>query len=267
MAASAERLVTPSRQRSATRVSDRGRPRVSVVIPARNEAANLPHVLPRIPEWVDEVILVDGQSTDGTADVARAVRPGIRIVAQTGRGKGDALRLGFAAAGGDIVVAMDADGSTDPAELASFVEALAAGADLAKGSRYLEGGGSDDLSPLRLVGNAALTALVRLLFGARYTDLCYGYFAFWRRVLPKLSLEGDGFEIETLINVSALRAGLEVAEVPSFEGKRIHGESNLRAFADGWRVLRAIVREALDLHRLRAARAIPAPLPVPSAGD
>lgn len=221
-----------------------GKPTVSVIVPAKNEAKNLEHVLPRIPEWVDEVILVDGHSTDNTIAVAQYLMPSIRVVHQQGRGKGDALRAGFDAATSDIIVMLDADGSTDPAEIPAFVDALVQGADFVKGSRFKAGGGTSDMSHLRRLGNWGFTTMVKVLFGGDYTDLCYGYNAFWRRTLPQLALDGDGFEIETIMNVRALRTGLKVVEVPSFEAERIHGESNLRTFPDGWRVLKAIGREA-----------------------
>lgn len=217
--------------------------RVSVIVPTKNEAKNLPHVLPRIPEWVDEVLLVDANSTDGTPDVARQLCPHIRIVQQEGRGKGAALRSGFAAATGDIIVMLDADGSTDPAEIPAFIGPLLAGADFVKGSRYLQGGGSADISVTRSLGNLVFTGLVRFFHGGQYTDLCYGYNAFWARVLPGLALDGDGFEIETIMNLRALQRGLKVIEVPSFEHSRIHGVSNLRTIPDGWRVTKAIWRE------------------------
>ena len=218
-------------------------PTISVIVPAMNEAANLPHVLPRIPADVLEVILVDGDSTDDTVAVARSVLPGVRIVKQHGRGKGAALRTGFAAARGDIIVMLDADGSTAPEEIPAFVRALTDGADFAKGSRFLAGAGTADMQLYRKLGNAAFVAMVRLLFGGRYTDLCYGYNAFWRQVVPQLGLDGNGFEIETMMNVRALKIGLRIVEIPSFESQRIHGESNLHTIPDGLRVLRTIVRE------------------------
>ncbi len=227
-----------------------------------NEAANLPHVLPRIPGDVLEVILVDGDSTDDTVAVARSVLPRVQVIRQHGRGKGAALRTGFAAAHGDIIVMLDADGSTAPEEIPAFVRALIDGADFAKGSRFLPGGGTSDMQLYRKVGNAAFVGMVRLLFGGRYTDLCYGYNAFWRQVVPRLGLDGDGFEIETMMNVRALKIGLRVAEVPSFESLRIHGESNLHTIPDGLRVLRTIIRERFS-GSVRAVAPMPTPIVVP----
>ena len=219
------------------------RPRISVVIPTLNEARNLPHVFARLPADLDEIILVDGNSTDGTVEVARELFPAVRIVGQTRRGKGNALSCGFAASQGDIIVTLDADGSADPDEIPRFVEALLNGADFAKGSRFLAGGGSDDITVVRHLGNRFLGSLVNLLFGTRYTDLCYGYNAFWTRCLPQIRVDCDGFEVETLINIRAARAGLAITEVPSYEKTRIPGESNLNAVKDGFRVLWIIFRE------------------------
>ena len=110
----------------------------------------------------------------------------------------------------------------------------------------------------RKLGNAAFVGMVRMLFGGGYTDLCYGYNACWRRVVPRLALDGDGFEIETMMNVRALKIGLRVAEVPSFESHRIHGELNLHTIPDGIRVLRTIIRERFS----GPVRAMP-PMPTP----
>src|SRR4051812_13656899 len=173
---------------------------VSVVIPALNEAENLPHVLPRIPSWVDEVVLVDGLSVDGTVELAKSLIPRLRVVEHLVPGKGAALQAGWLAARGDIVITLDADGSADPAEIPAFVGTLLSGADYAKGSRFLQGGGTADMGPLRRAGNWGLRALVRIGFGGRYSDLCYGYNAFWReRVVPAIEGDANGFEIETLM--------------------------------------------------------------------
>jgi glycosyltransferase involved in cell wall biosynthesis len=227
--------------------------RVSVVIPTLNEALNLEHVFAALPADLHEVIVVDGHSTDGTPEIARQLLPTVRVITQTRQGKGNALACGFTAATGDIIVMIDADGSTDPAEIPRFVAALTAGADFAKGSRFVSGAGSSDITPLRRLGNRVLGMAVNAMFGTRYSDLCYGYNAFWARHVPVFGLApgspgqapvwGDGFEIETLLNLRAAAAGLVIAEVPSFEHARIHGTSNLNTFRDGQRVLRTIVTE------------------------
>lgn len=228
------------------------RPRVSVVIPALNEERNLPHIADRMPADVDEVVVVDGHSEDRTVAVARLLWPEAVVVQQTRTGKGNALACGFAAATGDIIVTLDADGSNDPGEIPDFVAALLAGADFVKGSRFMAGGGSSDITWCRRAGNWGLGAVYNALFGTRYTDLCYGYTAFWRHslgamALPPVSADspqwGDGFEIEALINARVADAGLTVAEVCSFEGDRMFGASNLHAVRDGLRVLTTIVRE------------------------
>ncbi|HTJ69256.1 MAG TPA: glycosyltransferase family 2 protein [Actinospica sp.] len=244
-------------------------PRVSVVIPARNEAANLPPLLAELPAGLHEVILVDGDSTDDTVRTARRARPGITVLHQTGHGKGNALACGILACTGDVVITLDADGSADPAEIKDFVAALVDGADYAKGSRVLPGGGSADLTLLRRTGNAALVFLMNRVYHTRFSDLCYGYNAFWTRCVDALALApiaeaepafGDGFEIETLLAAHAATAHLAIAEVASYERVRRTGESNLRTFRDGQRVLKAIVRERRTNHehRDRALDTVPA---------
>ena len=172
-------------------------PRVSIVIPTLNEAKNLPYVLPQIPDWVHEVIIVDGFSKDNTIVIAKALLPSVKIVMeQTTRGKGAALKAGFEAASGDVIVILDADGSMDPSELWLFVGALLAGADFVKGSRFIQGGGTADMSLFRMVGNWVLTIILRLLYGGRFSDLCYGYLAFWTKHADILRPTTSGFEVE-----------------------------------------------------------------------
>lgn len=255
---------------------DGNRPSVSVVVPSLNEERNLEHVFSRLPQ-VDQVVLVDGGSVDRTVERARELMPDIDVVHQTRTGKGNALVCGFAACTSDIIVMIDADGSTDPAEIPRFVAALIDGADFAKGSRFAPGGDSEDITRIRRIGNDGLNFVVNRLFGTAYSDLCYGYNAFWRWVVPYLDLPdmhapamtngamrwGDGFEIETLINVRVAALELKVAEVASVEAARLHGVSNLNAIRDGRRVLRTIMQEYRRKRAINAGRVTLRPLPAP----
>jgi glycosyltransferase involved in cell wall biosynthesis len=222
-------------------------PTVSVVIPTLNEERNIAWVLRRLPEMVTEVILVDGRSTDRTIEIARTVRPGVTVVLEHRPGKGAALRAGFAAATGDYIVMLDADGSMDPREIESFVRALKEGCEFVKGSRFTDGGGTADMSRIRRLGNGALRSAVNALYRTQFSDLCYGFVAFRRDRLSALRLRSDGFEIETEMAVRAVTASLKIGEVASFEAQRMYGESHLNAWRDGRRVLRTLLRERLIL--------------------
>jgi glycosyltransferase involved in cell wall biosynthesis len=228
---------------------------VSVVLPCRNEGPNLRIVLPRLPSWIDEVVVVDSGSTDDTVAVARSLLPTARIVTAPAPGKGAALIAGVGAATSDYVIAMDADGSNDPAELDRMIEQLDAGADLVKGSRYLPGGGSDDATRARDLGNVVLRWTFNRIHGAELTDLCYGYVGFRRPHGEVLFAGCEGFDVEAVLQANACGAGLRVAEVPSHEARRVHGASNLRPVRDGARILAAIVRTRPGARRAPVAAA------------
>ena len=248
---------------SSRRAPRRTVPTISVVIPTLNEAKNLGYVLGRLPDHV-QVVLVDGRSVDGSAELASRLRADIKVISQQGHGKGDALATGFAACDGDIIVTIDADGSNDPREIDSFVRVLLDGADFAKGSRFLPGGRSHDITSFRRLGNHALRLLVNVLFGTSYTDLCYGYNAFWTDCLEHMRVDCNGFEVETLMHIRIAKSGLDIRELPSVEGKRLSGRSNLNAFRDGSRVLKTILferfaRDERRLHRRPVATPIAEP--------
>lgn len=232
--------------------------RVSVVIPAKNEERNIAWVLRRMPLTVDEVILVDGSSTDRTIEVARAIRPDIVVIEEPARGKGSAMRAGFAATRGAFVVVLDADGSMDPQDIDEYVTALEAGADLVKGSRYMVGGTSTDLTVVRSLGNRFLLLASNVIYGQRFTELCYGFLALRTSRIDELRLVSSGFEIETEIVCRSVVQGFRITEIPSHEGSRISGQSNLHAFRDGLRIVRTMLRCAVSRSVAPAAAAGPA---------
>ena len=240
------------------------KPTVTVVIPTLNESRNLPYAMWRLPECVTEVIVVDGRSSDDTALTAALMRSDVRVVMEPTKGKGAALKRGFSEATGDIVVMLDADGSADGGEIERFVDVLLAGADFAKGSRFLPGGGSGDLTRIRTLGNQTLTGIVNLICQTRFSDLCYGYNAFWRDCLDFIEVDVTGFEVETRLMMMVASAGLSMVEVPSWEYNRVHGVSNLKAVGDGWRVLRSIVATTNEIRRGRSS-VRSRPLGVPTA--
>ncbi|HEV8173421.1 MAG TPA: glycosyltransferase family 2 protein, partial [Actinoplanes sp.] len=247
----------------ATNRDARHSPTVSVVIPALNEEDNLPVVLEGLPP-VDEIVIVDGGSADDTVAVAREVRPDAVVVRQTRTGKGNALACGFAASRSDIVITLNADGSTDPGEIPRYVDALLCGAEVAHGSRYRDGGGDLGGNRLDRLGNALLSRLVNALFGTRFTDLGYGYNAYWRSVLAALELPpidaprvrrgqplwGDGPEIEPLINIRTAAQGMRVVEVASVGYPPINGVRERHRLRRAVRALRTALAEYLRRWRI-----------------
>lgn len=222
---------------------------VDVIIPTRNEEENIAIVIHELKKLgYHNILVIDANSQDKTAEIARSL--GATVVFQEGTGKGAALRQAFAHdwVSSDFVVMMDADGSMCPKEVSRFVKALCSGADVAKGSRFLPHGYSEDLNLIRRIGNKILLALVNTLWSTSYTDLCYGFGAFRRSALEKLRphLGSTNFEIETEICIKAKKLGLKVVEVPSFELRRNGGKSNLSTFGDGFRILRSIIGELVN---------------------
>ncbi|HEU4759841.1 MAG TPA: glycosyltransferase family 2 protein [Dehalococcoidia bacterium] len=205
---------------------------ITALVCALNEEGSLPYVLPRIPGWVDEVLLVDGHSVDATVELARSLCPAIRVLRQSGQGKGDALKCGVAAASGDIVVTLDADGETDPVDLPRFVEPLLAGHDLAKGSR-LSLGRPARMPRYRWLGNKLLALTYNLLFGTHYTDVCSGYSAFWKSSFQRLRLTYDNCEMEQQLLVRARKAGMSIAEVAHGSEGRLSGASKVSGIKQG----------------------------------
>lgn len=219
---------------------------ISVVICALNEEESLPGVLRRIPSFVKEVIVVDGNSTDRTIEVAKAAYPGITIITQPGRGKGEAIRCGLKKAGGDIIVTMDADGTTDPDEMHALIEPLFHGYDIVKGSRFRKGF-PKGMPKHRIFGNIVLAVAAGTLFLYPFTDICSGYVALWRRTLPKLTFVDDGkpSDVESVLYLRAAKRGLRLKEVGHTDRGRQFGNSKMPSFREGWNNIKIILKERL----------------------
>lgn len=225
-----------------------GNTRVNVIIPTLNEEKNVCDIINRLKQvGCKNILIIDGHSEDSTVEFARKL--GAKVILQNGKGKGGALRQAFEESilDGDVIVIMDADGSMPPEELPLFTEAVKKGVDVVKGSRFLPCGGSEDLTPIRRVGNRILTGVLNFLFLTHYTDLCYGYMAFKKEALNKLSshLKSENFEIETEICIKSKTLGLRVLEIPSVERARLNGTSKLNTFRDGFRILTLLLKESL----------------------
>jgi glycosyltransferase involved in cell wall biosynthesis len=241
---------------------------VTVVIPTKNEIQNLERLLPTIPNYVDEVLVVDGYSTDGTAEFAQESKFVTRVLMQKAPGKGSALCLGLQKASHKNIICIDADGSMSTSEFPKLLHPLIEeDVDVIKGSRYLAGAGSEDLSFFRSTGNLGLLLLTKALYKCDWSELAYGYFGLNQDAVRKLDLYefeskipstlifkkmayGQGFEIEAVIFCRALRRNLKIKEFPSIETNRWNGTSNLKAIPDGFRVLSAVVLERIRTQRL-----------------
>jgi glycosyltransferase involved in cell wall biosynthesis len=220
--------------------------RITVIIPTLNEEQNISSIIGELHYLgFKNILMIDGNSTDSTVEVAREL--GVKILQQEKKGKGEALRQAFDYEGlRDWVVMIDADGSMDPREIFHFLEHLKNGTDVVKGSRFMPYGSSEDMTFLRRIGNTFFVSLVNLIWGANYTDLCYGFAAFKKEALRTLQpyLESSAFEIETELFIKAKKFGLNITEVPSFEFSRRYGKSNLHSFRDGLLILKMIISEA-----------------------
>lgn len=220
--------------------------KISVVIPTWNEEKNIAHVLRDVKNFFKkegydyEIIVVDKYSIDKTVKIAK--RFGAKVVYDMG-GKGAAIIKGMKEAKGDIIITMDADCSMIAKEMGLLIEGIKCGYDICMGSRFIQGGGTEDMPWYRKLGNKFFVFLVNLVWRMRYSDLCYGYRAFNRKAVKKLNLKSEGFGIETEISIKAAKKRLKVLEVPSFEKPRKSGKGNLRTLRDGLKILSTIIKE------------------------
>lgn len=218
--------------------------KVSLIIPTLNEVGSIEAVLNEVPrDVVDEILIVDGHSTDGTPELV--ARLGCAVIQQPGRGYGDAIATGFKHVTGDIIVLADADGSYELRDIRHLVQRVREGADLALGSRYLPESGSDDDTFVRYIGNKAFTFLFRTMYGVAISDALFFYAAIRRETAQAITATSPGFEYILEFLIKAERAGFKFAEIPSAEKARTAGKSKVNAFRDGLKMLWCMTRAKL----------------------
>jgi len=216
-------------------------PKISLIIPTKNERDCLPRTLEELPkDLLREIIVVDAQSSDGTAELARKM--GCKVLTQEGKGYGIAVDMGIKHAVGELISIFDADGSYDPAALKVLLQGIEDGNDVVFCSRYLPESGSDDDTIIRYIGNRLFSFILRRIYGVKITDSLFDYFLAKREALDKIQMTSKGFERSMEFPIRVHNAGLRYTEIPSKERRRIAGSSKLNAFVDGLKILWVLLK-------------------------
>lgn len=218
--------------------------KTTLLVPTLNEIEAVTKIMPQIDRsWVDEIICVDGGSTDGTIEYFKA--NGYKVYVQTGKGFGDAMRLGLQHATGDIIVEFLPDGNSIPEAIPLLINKVREGNDLVVASRYCDGARSDDDDFLTAIGNKLFTFVVNLFFRQKFTDVLVGYRAYRKAPALTLNLDTPGLSWPAQTSIRFAKRGYKCAEIGVIEPPRIGGVRKMRPFKTGWEITKLIIREFL----------------------
>jgi hypothetical protein len=222
----------------------------TLLLPTLNEIDAVRVIIPQLrPEWVDETIVVDGGSTDGTVEYVRAA--GLRVHSQVNQGYGEGLLEAIKLARGEVIIEFNPDGNSIPDDIPRIIAKINEGYDLVIGSRYRDGAKSDDDDWLTATGNWMFTRIVNLLFGTQYTDSLVGFRAYRRQQALQLDLDAPGLSWPCQTSTRFARAGLRVTEIPAHEPARIGGKRKMMPFRTGLQITKLILRDFLTFHPKR----------------
>jgi len=215
---------------------------VSLIVLTRNEKFGFEKIMPRVKRsWVDEILVVDYKSDDGTVELAKKF--GFKVIQQEKKGRGNAFRLGMEQAKGDILVYFSPDGNEVPEDIPKLIKKINEGYDLVIASRFTKRSKSYDATLIRSFGNNFFTKAVNLLFGASFTDSINGFRAIRKYIMEDINTDAEHFEIEIQMSIRCAKKNYKICEIPTIEPKRLHGEGKLNTYVDGWRYTKLILRE------------------------
>ncbi|MHB8603117.1 MAG: glycosyltransferase family 2 protein [Nitrosotalea sp.] len=217
--------------------------KVSIIVLARNELKGIQETIPKLKQLpIDEIVVVDGNSTDGTFEECKKM--GIKVIKQKSIGRGNAFREGLRNSTGDVLVFFSPDGNENPDDIPKLISKISEGYDLVIASRFSSQSGSADVTAVRKIANNLTTKVINTLFHGSYTDACNGFRVIKRSAMEKINTDAKWFEIEIQISMRCLKEGFKVTEIPTFEGERVAGGSNLNLFTTGlrhgWYILREL---------------------------
>ncbi|MFH1724409.1 MAG: glycosyltransferase family 2 protein [Elusimicrobiota bacterium] len=219
--------------------------KVTLLVPTLNEITGMKAIMPKVKKaWVDEIVLIDGGSTDGTVEYAR--EQGYRILHQKSRGITRAYGEALPHLKGDIVIAFSPDGNSVPERIPALIDKMREGYDMVIVSRYLDGASSEDDDRVTALGNWMFTKIINILFGGRYTDSLVMFRAWRNGVVKDVPTTFPRAGLEPYLAIQCAKRKLKVAEISGDEPKRLGDHRKMKPMLNGLNILGLIVTELFN---------------------